>query len=305
MRSKALLRGARILACRVETRLDAWAILPKWLPVAAMLLTGVLPLPAQFAPPAITKGVTLEQKLNAPVPLDLIFHDESGQAVPLRTYFGDKPVVLEMVYFTCPSLCPMSMHESVVALKRLSLVPGLDYNVVIVSFDPKDTPAMAVEKKASYEKEFGRAGFNSGFHFLTGNEDAVSKLASAIGFGYRYDSATKQFIHAAGIMVATPAGKMSRYFYGVDYSPTDLRMALNDAAQHKISSPVDYVLQFCFHYDAAQGKYTLAILNILKLAGCLTVIALAGLIFFLMRQNKTPQPTSRQAKSWKEARHVG
>ena len=277
----------------------------KWFAITAMLLAGILPAPAQYARPAITKGVSLDQKLNAPVPLDLVFHDESGQAVPLRSYFGDKPVVLEMVYFTCPSLCPMSMHESVVALKRLSLIPGLDYNVVIVSFDPNDTPAVAVEKKAAYEKEFGRAGFNSGFHFLTGNQDAVAKLASAIGFGYRYDSATKQFIHAAGIMVATPGGRMSRYFYGVDYSPTDLRMALNDAGKHKISSPVDYVLQFCFHYDAAQGKYTLAILNILKLAGCLTVVGLAALIFFLMRQSKTPrQPDSGQAK-WKEVRHVG
>src|SRR5581483_4199118 len=161
--------------------------------------------------------------------------------------------------------------------------------------------AMAVQKKAIYEKEFQRAGFNSGFHFLTGTQDSVSKLASAIGFGYRYDGATKQFIHAAGIMVATPDGKMSRYFYGIDYSPTDLRMALSEASKHKISSPVDYVLQFCFHYDPTQGKYTLAIRNILKVAGCLTGLLLAGLIYLLMRTNKTPQ----QPKRWKEARHVG
>jgi protein SCO1/2 len=266
-----------------------------------MVLASVLPMPAQYARPAIAKGVSLEQKLNAPVPLDLIFRDESGQTVPLRTYFGDKPVVLEMVYFTCPSLCPMSMHESVVGLKRVALVPGLDYNVVVVSFDPNDTPAMASQKKAEYEKQFGRSGFNSGFHFLTGSQDSVAKLASAIGFGYRYDAGTKQFIHAAGIMVATPDGKMSRYFYGIDYSPTDLRMALSEASQHKISSPVDYVLQFCFHYDPTQGKYTLAIINILKIAGCLTVLLLGGLIFLLMRTNNTPKRPTR----WKEARHVG
>jgi protein SCO1/2 len=273
----------------------------KWFVTAGVALVSVLPMPAQYARPAITKGVNLEQKLNSPVPLDLIFHDESGQSVPLRTYFGDKPVVLEMVYFTCPSLCPMSMHESVVGLRRVPLVPGLDYDVVIVSFDPNDTPAMAVQKKAIYEKEFGRAGFNSGFHFLTGAQDSISKLASAIGFGYRYDGPSKQFIHAAGIMVATPDGKLSRYFYGIDYSPTDLRMALSEASKHKISSPVDYVLQFCFHYDPTQGKYTLAIINILKVAGGITVLMLAGLIYLLMRNNKTPQ----QSKRWKEARHVG
>ena len=270
---------------------------------AAIAFASVVPMHAQYARPAITRGVNLEQKLNAPVPLDLIFHDESGQSVPLRSYFGDKPVVLEMVYFTCPSLCPMSMHESVVSLKRVPLVPGLDYDVVIVSFDPNDTSAMAVDKKAMYQKQFGRAGFNSGFHFLTGTQDSISKLASAIGFGYKYDSATKQFIHAAGIMVATPDGKMSRYFYGIDYSPTDLRMALVDASRHKIGSPVDYVLQFCFHYDAAQGKYTLAILNILKFAGCLTVLLLAGLIYLLMRTNNNAHQPRR--KPWKEARHVG
>ena len=269
--------------------------------ITGALLTAIFPAPAQYGRPAITRGVNLEQKLNAPVPLDLVFHDETGQAVPLRTYFGDKPVVLEMVYFTCPNICPMSMHESVVQLSRTPLVPGLNYNVVIVSFDPHDTPALAAQKKAAYEKEFGRAGFNSGFHFLTGDQDSVAKLGSAIGFGYRYDNPTKQFIHAAGIMVATPDGRMSRYFYGVDYSPTDLRMALNDAGQHKISSPVDYLLQFCYHYDAAQGKYTLAILNILKLAGCLTVVALAGLLFILMRHKNTPPPATR---SW-EAKHVG
>jgi protein SCO1/2 len=273
----------------------------KWFVVAGMTLAVLSPVSAQYSRPAIARGVNLEQKLNAPVPLDLVFRDESGQPVPLRTYFGDKPVVLEMVYFTCPTLCPMSMHESVVSLKRVSLVPGLDYNVVVVSFDPNDTPEKAAEKKAEFAQQFGRSGFNSGFHFLTGSKQSTEKLAAATGFGFRYDPATKQFIHAAGIMVATPEGKMSRYFYGVDYSPTDLRMALSDASQHKISSPVDYILQFCFHYDEAQGKYTLAILNILKFAGGLTIVLLAGLIYLLMRNNNKP----RQPRRWKEAQHVG
>jgi protein SCO1/2 len=272
----------------------------KWFVIVGMAVASVLPAPAQYARPAITKGVNLQQKLNSPVPLDLIFRDENGQTVPLRTFFGDKPVVIEMVYFTCPSLCPMSIHESVVSLKRVSLVPGLDYNVLVVSFDPHDTPQLAAQKKAEYEKQFGRSGFNSGFHFLTGAQDNIAKLSAATGFGFRYDDPTKQFIHAAGIMVATPDGKMSRYFYGIDYSPTDLRMALLDASRHRISTPVDYVLQFCFHYDAATGKYTLAILNILKVAGFLTIALLAGLIYLLMRNKKTP----RQPNAWRETRHV-
>jgi protein SCO1 len=256
---------------------------------------------AQYAPPAITKGVNFEQKLNSPVPLDLVFRDESGQAMPLRAYFGDKPVVLSLVYFSCPSLCPMSMHETVMSLRSIAFEPGRDYNVVVVSFDPSDTPRMAAEKKAYYAKEFGKAGFNSGWHFLTGSQDAISRLASAVGFGYRWDAPSRQFVHAGGIMVATPDGRMSRYFYGITYVPADLRMALVEASHHKISSPVDYVLLFCFHYDATQGKYTLAIVNILKIAGCLTVLLLLGLIYLLMRgdkKHKTP-------RAWKEVRHVG
>ncbi len=250
---------------------------------------------AQYGRPTITRGVNFEQKLNAPVPLDLVFHDETGQSVPLRTYFGEKPVILSLVYFRCPSLCPMSMHETVMALRRISFEPGRDYNVVVVSFDPSDTPQMAAEKKAYYAKEFGKPGFNAGWHFLTGSQAAVSKLASAVGFGYRYDPATRQFIHAGGIMVATPAGKMSRYFYGIDYAPADVRMALVDASADKIATPVDYVLQFCFHYDATQGKYSLVILNVLKIAAAITLLGLAGLIYLLTRSDK----------NWKEVRRVG
>jgi len=268
--------------------------------VIALAATAVPMLIGQYARPAITKGVNLQQKLNAPVPLDLVFHDENGQTVPLRTYFGDKPVILSPVYFKCPSLCPMSIRETVLGLRRLSLQPGLDYNVVVVSFDPEDTPQIAAEKKAEYEKMFNRANFNSGWHFLTGSNDQIEKLTSAVGFGYRYDPATKQFVHAAGIIVATPDGKLSRYFYGTDYAPADLRMALVDASQHKIGTPVDYVLSFCFHYDATQGKYTLAIFNILKIAGGLTVLMLGGLIYLLLRDEKK----NRVRTAWEEVHHA-
>ncbi|MBV8708512.1 MAG: SCO family protein [Acidobacteriaceae bacterium] len=268
--------------------------------LGTLLLAGSF-LQAQYARPQITRGVTIEQNLNSPVPLDLLFHDETGQTVPLRTYFGEKPVIFSLVYFKCPSLCPMSLRETVTSLRRMPLQVGLDYNVVVVSFDPSDTPAAALEKKNEYAKMFGRAGFNSGWHFLTGSQDSISRLASAIGFGYRWDEATKQFVHASGIMVATPDGRMSRYFFGTDYAPADLRLALADAAKHKISRPVDFILQFCFHYDVSQGKYTLTILNILKVAGFFTVLGIAALVYYLMRNDKK-QGTDM---TWRPVKHVG
>lgn len=258
-------------------------------------------LPAQYARPRLTKDVGIDQKLSSPVPLNIAFRDEAGRVAPLSTYFGDKPVVLSLVYFTCTSLCPMSLRETVSALRRVSLEPGRDYNVVVVSFDPHDTAEAAAKAKAEYRKQFDRPGYDAGFHFLTGDEAAIAKLTSAAGWRYRWDEATKQFIHAGGIMVVTPDGKMSRYFYGIDYAPADLRMALVDASQHKIGSPVDYILLFCFHYDALQGKYTLAILNVLKLAGIITVLALAGLLYFLMRTEKK----KKSQTAWREVHHAG
>ncbi len=268
--------------------------------LGTLLLAGGF-LQAQYARPQLARGVTIEQNLNSPVPLDLLFHDETGQTVPLRTYFGEKPVIFSLVYFKCPSLCPMSLRETVTSLRRMPLQVGLDYNVVVVSFDPSDTPAAALEKKNEYAKMFGRAGFNSGWHFLTGSQESISRLASAIGFGYRWDEATKQYVHASGIMVATPEGRISRYFFGIDYAPADLRLALADAAKHKISRPVDFILQFCFHYDPTQGKYTLAIINILKVAGTFTVLGIAALVYYLMRKDKQ-QGTGL---TWTEVKHVG
>ncbi|HTU45234.1 MAG TPA: SCO family protein [Bryobacteraceae bacterium] len=255
---------------------------------------------AQFVRPNITKGVSFDQRLNAPVPLDLVFRDEANEAVPLRTYFGDKPVVLALVYYKCPSLCNLTLTEMASSLRRVALQPGSDYNAVVVSIDPSETPALAAEKKSNYAKVFNRAGFDSGWHFLTGSQDSISRLADAVGFHYRWDEPTHQFVHAAGIMIATPAGKLSRYIYGVQYAPADLRLGLVEASKHKIGSPVDYALLYCFHYDASQGKYTLAIMNVLKLAGGVTILCLAVLVFFLMRKDKGV----KTQVGWKEARHV-
>ncbi len=288
MRSRKLLVSPR--------RAGAWPSI-----ILAAFALAASSLQAQYARPKLTKDVGIDQKLQAPVPLDLTFRDESNQLVPLRTYFGDKPVVLELVYFNCTSLCPMSINESITSLKRVALEPAKDYDVVVVSFDPADTPEIARKKKAEYAAQFGRPSFNAGWHFLTGTQDSISRLASAVGFRYRWDAGTKQFVHAGAIMVATPEGKLSRYFYGIQYAPQDLRMALVDAAQHKIGSPVDYVLLFCFHYDATQGKYTLAVVNLLKLAGGVTLLALSVLLLYLMRNEKN----KKKAAAWKEVRHVG
>lgn len=255
---------------------------------------------AQFVRPNITKGVSFDQRLNAPVPLDAMFRDEANQAVPLRTYFGDKPVVLALVYYKCPSLCNLTLTEMASALGRVPLQPGRDYDAIAVSIDPSETPALAAEKKANYAKVFKRAGFDSGFHFLTGSQDSISRLANAVGFHYRWDDETHQFVHAAGIMIVTPEGKLSRYFYGVQYAPADLRLSLVEASEHKIGSPVDYALLYCFHYDPSKGKYTLAIVNVLKLAAAATIICLAALIFFLMRKDKA----HRTQPAWRQVRHV-
>lgn len=266
----------------------------------AVLLLPVSVVSAQYARPKATEGVGIDQKLNAPVPLDLTFHDEYNQLVPLRTYFGDKPVVIEMVYFNCTSLCPMSISESVMGLNRISLQAGRDYNVIVVSFDPKDTPQEALAKKQEYAKTFRQKGFNEGWHFLTGSQDSIARLASAIGWRYRWDEPSNQFIHAGGIMIATPEGRLSRYIYGIQYAPQDLRMSLVDASQHRIGSPMDYVLLFCFHYNAAVGKYTLAIFNIVKLSACITVLGLAAMIFLFLRGDKNKGAGNR----WPEVRHV-
>lgn len=269
---------------------------------ACMVLAGAGLLNASYARPSLTKGVTIEQKLNSALPLDLTLRNEANQPVALWKYFGDKPVILSLVYYTCPSLCPMTLHETVMTMKRISLKPGRDYNVVVVSFNPKDTAQQATEAKAKYRTEFGNpAAFDQGWHFLTGDGASIQRLTDAVGFRYRWDTKTQQFVHAGGIMVATPDGKMSKYFYGIDYAPADVRMALVDASQHKIGSAVDYVLLFCFHYDATQGRYTLAIVNILKIAGGLTIAMLAGLLFLLMRNDKD----KNTRRAWKQVRHAG
>ncbi len=205
-------------------------------------------------PPAL-REIGIDQRLGESLPLDAPFRDEGGRAVTLGDYFGAKPVVLVLTYFECPMLCTLVLNGLTKSLKTMSFEPGKEFDVVAVSFDPRDTPELAARKKATYLGEYGRAATASGWHFLTGDEAAIARVATAVGFRYRWVPEEKQFAHAAAVMVATPEGRLARYFYGIDYAPRDLRLGLVEAADHKIGSAVDALLLFCYHYDPATGKY--------------------------------------------------
>jgi protein SCO1/2 len=237
-------------------------------------------------PKALT-GVGIDQKLNEQLPLDLMFRNENGDEVKLGSYFGKKPVVLSLVYYQCPMLCNQVLNGMVTAFKVMAFRPGEEFDVVTVSFDPRETPALAAAKKKTYVDylpEAKRAGAASGWHFLTGDEASIKRITDAVGFRYHWDESTDQFAHASGIFVATPQGKLARYFYGIEYAPRDLRLGLIEAAANKIGSPVDQLLLYCFHYDPATGKYGAAVMNLMRIGGVVTVIAIVGLLLALRRR---------------------
>ncbi len=241
--------------------------------------------------PGALKGVGIDQKLNAQVPLDLTFRDEYGRNVQFSSFFaGHKPVILALVYYRCPMLCTQILSGVESGLKAVSLDPGKDFQVVAVSFDPKDTPETAADKKKMYVRRYGRLNTANGWHFLTGDEQNIKALTDAVGFHYTYDPATQQFAHASGIMILTPGGKLSRYFYGVEYAPRDLRLGLVEASNEKIGSPVDQILLFCYHYDPATGKYGAVAMNSVRLAGGAFVLICGGLlvaVFFRERKKSS------------------
>jgi protein SCO1/2 len=231
-------------------------------------------------PPGL-QGVTIEQNLNHQVPLDMVFRDEFGRSLPLSTYFsGHKPVILSLVYYTCPMLCSMVLTGMESSLRAISLDPGRDFEVVAVSFDPHDTPEIALAKRAGYLQRYRRPNTANGWHFLTGDESSIKALTSAVGFRYKLDPATGQYAHASAIMILTPEGKLSRYYYGVEYSPRDVRLGLVEASQNKIGSPVDQILLFCYHYDPATGKYGAIAMNMLRFAGASFVLICGTFLFF-------------------------
>ena len=236
--------------------------------------------------PGALNDVGIDQKLNEQLPLELTFKDEKGATVKLGDYFGKRPVVLSLVYYQCPMLCNQVLNGMVTSFRVMAFQPGQEFEVVTVSFDPRETPALAAAKKNTYVNylpEAKRAKADAGWHFLTGDEANIKRLTDAVGFRYHFDEATNQFAHASGVFVTTPEGKLARYFYGIEYAPRDLRLGLIEAADNKIGSSVDQLLLFCFHYDPATGKYGAAIMNVMRVAGIVTLVAIAGM-FLVMRR---------------------
>jgi protein SCO1 len=243
--------------------------------------------------PDLLKDVGIDQKLNQSLPLDLIFRDEHGHPVALRQFFGQKPVILTLVYYSCPMLCTQVLNGVLDSIKQLSLNLGKDFTVVTVSIDPTERPVLAEAKQDVYIGLYGRPVGPFGWHFLTGDQASIKALAAAVGFRYAYDPVSKQFAHASTIMILTPQGTISRYLFGIQYPPRDMRLALVEASQGKIGTFTDHVLLFCYHYDPNTGKYGLLVSRILKLAAGLTVLAIAAMIFALSRSRHFSLPERR------------
>jgi len=222
--------------------------------------------------------------LGENLPLDLAFRNEAGDEVRLRDYFGQKPVVLSLNYYACPMLCTVTLNGLASALNIISMSAGQEFEVVTVSFDPKETPALAAAKKKSYLERYKRPGAADGWHFLTGDAASIGALTRAVGFRYVWDAETKQFAHPAGIVVLTPDGKIARYLYGIEYAPRDLRLAVVEASSGKVGNPVDQIILACYQYDPTTGKYGAAIMRMIRLAGALTVLGLVGFILLMLRR---------------------
>ena len=280
------------------------------LPFAFLLLCCAGTAQAQYGSPPVgnvptgksnevLKKINIEQRLGAQVPLDATFKDESGRSVRLGDYFkSERPVVLSLVYYECPMLCNQVLNGLVGTLEAVSFTPGKEFEIVTVSFDSRETPEMASKKKETYLRRYKREGAGVGWHFLTGDKEAIDRLAESVGFGYAWDDESKQFAHASAIMVATPEGRLSHYFYGIEYSPKDLRLALVEASAGKIGSPVDTLILYCYHYDPATGKFA-PIMAVLRAAGVLTVAGMVALVLVLQRRRR------RDAEHWDDEINVG
>ena len=243
---------------------------------------------ANGLPPALQK-IGIDQKLGDQLPLDTVLKDEDGKDVRLGDYFNHgRPVILALVYYECPMLCNEVLNGLTGSLKGISLDAGKDFDVVAISFDARenDKPDLAKNKKANYVERYGRAGAENGWHFLTGTQDSIDRVTKAAGFNYAWDEKTQQFAHAGGIMITTPAGKLSRYFYGIDYAPKDVKFGLMDSAEAKIGNPAEKLLLYCYHYDPASGKYGLAILNVIRLGGIATLLVMGMMFVVFWRRNK-------------------
>jgi protein SCO1/2 len=280
------------------------------------LLAGLLalsvsaPLWAQNAPalqpgdsvanqkPSILDQVGLDQRLNQQVPLNLMFNDETGQPVQLQKYFGQKPVILIMVYYQCPMLCTQVLTGFTGAMNgivRFNI--GREFDVVTVSIDPRDTAEDAARAKKTYIQRYRRAGAEQGWHFLTGKKDQIDALAQAVGFRYAWDPKIQQYAHASGIMLLTPDGRVSQYYYGIEYAPRDIQLGLIEASKGKIGNVVDQVLLYCYHYDPTQGKYGAAIFNVLRLSALATVLLVGGFMVVMFRRDSLAAQKGRLTRT--------
>ncbi|HYM59347.1 MAG TPA: SCO family protein [Thermoanaerobaculia bacterium] len=261
--------------------------MPALLVLVAMLLASASAFAENSAtPPRLPGRVDIVQRLDAQVPLDLMFRNEQGRIVRLRELFRGKPVLLNFMYYRCPMLCSMVMEGEASALTELKFDVGKEFDVITVSIDPRDTPEQATVKKDQYVKRYGRLGAANGWHFLTGHESAIKKLTDSAGFYYAYDPKTDQFAHGTALLVLTPEGRISRYFYGFEYKPRDLRLGLVEASASKIGTATDQLLLLCFHYDPATGKYSRSAMNLVRAGGVATILSLGGFIFVMIRKER-------------------
>jgi protein SCO1/2 len=242
------------------------------------------------AKPGLLGRIGIDQRLNHQVPLDLPFTDESGRQVRLGEYFGKRPVILALVYYECPMLCTQVLNGLVTALGVLNFEPGREFDVVAVSFNPREGPGLASQKKASYMERYGRPHTAGGWHFLTGTEDSIRALAQAVGFRYEYDKETRQFAHGAGIEVLTPKGIISKYFYGIEYSARDIRLGVIEASDERIGTAIDDILLLCYHYDPATGRYGAAVLRLVRAGAVATVLVFLSFLVVSLRRERSSQP---------------
>jgi len=240
-------------------------------------------------PPAILDKVGIAQNLNAQLPLNLPFVDETGKAVTLGSYFGKHPAVLALVYYQCPMLCSEELNGLTSALRMVDVTPGKDYDVIVVSIDPSEGPALAAAKKAGYVKRYGKPETADGWHFLTGQQAAIDALCKTVGFGYTKipgpDGKLNQFAHASAIQIVTPEGRLAQYYMGVEYSPKDLRLGLVEASSNKIGTPVDNILTYCYHYDPGTNTHSLIVARVVQLGGLVMLLGLGGFLFVMFRMD--------------------
>jgi protein SCO1/2 len=245
---------------------------------------------AQTALPPILRDIGIDQRLGEQVPLDLKFVDETGRPVVLGDYFGEKPVILVLAYYRCPMLCTQVLNGLVEGLREIPWTIGKEFRVVTVSFDPDETSQLAAAKKRTYVRTYAKADVTDGWRFLTGKQEAITRLTHAVGFRYAYDARSNQFAHAAGIAVLTPSGKISRYFFDVHYDAKGLMEGLREAAHNRSGSAIAQILLFCFHYDPAAGKYGVVIMRLIRVGGVLTVLGLGVFFVWLFRQDAARVP---------------